>query len=84
MDSYPTTRRLANGATVADWLGTARTAADVASLLIERVRQNSSTMPIASLQRAEDELEQAIRELRFVRESVEGRTVRSTGATVIG
>jgi RecB family exonuclease len=74
MDSYPTTRKLGNGATVGDWLGTSKTAAEVAVLMIERVRLNTSTMPVLSLQRAENELTQALQELRFVREQVEGIT----------
>lgn len=72
MDDYPTTRKLANGATVADWLGTARVAAEVASTMLERVRLNTSTMPVQTLDRAERELVQALQELRFVREQVEG------------
>lgn len=78
MNSYPVTRKLANGASVADWLGTAKTAADVASLLLERVRQNTSTMPVQTLDRVEAELTQALQEVRFVREQVEGITHSGT------
>lgn len=82
-DTYPVSRKLANGASVADWLGTAKTAAEVAVLLIERVRLNTTTVPTTTLDRVERELEQALEEVRFVRESVEGRCVRSTGITQI-
>jgi hypothetical protein len=56
-----------NGAKVMDWLGTAKTAAEVAVASIERVRQESSNYPIADLDRAETELVQALEELRTVR-----------------
>ena len=72
VDSYPVMRKLGNGASVADWLGTARVAAGVAAHEIERVRTNKTSTPILSLDRAEAELEQALEEIRFVREQVEG------------
>jgi hypothetical protein len=56
-----------NGAKVSDWLGTAKTAAEVAVVYIERVRQSSGNDPIGDLDRAESSLVQALEELRTVR-----------------
>ena len=70
-EPYPTARQMPNGATVADWLGTAKTAAEVAALLIDRVRNGANTMPVETLDRAERELEQALDELRAVRNEVQ-------------
>jgi hypothetical protein len=83
MDTYPVTRKLANSASVADWLGTAGTAASVASFLIERVRGNITTTPVATLDKAEEQLLQALQEVRYVREEVEGIRHRSTGIDVV-
>jgi hypothetical protein len=71
-DRYPITHEMPNGASIADWLGTAKTAAKTAAFLLERVRSNVSTMPIETLDRAESSLVQALEELRAVRKQIEG------------
>lgn len=66
----PLMRRMPNGATVADWLGTARTAAACAARDLDYVRQGQTTDPAAVLERAEQYLMQALEELRAVRAEV--------------
>jgi chromosome segregation ATPase len=77
LTQYPITRQMPNGATVGDWLGTAATAADVAALLIKRVRNNVATLPIDTLNGAEQYLTQALDELRTTRATVEHRAIAS-------
>lgn len=69
---YPLARDMGNGASVSDWLGTSKTAAEVAARLIERVRDGKTLQSVKTLARAERELEQALRELRAVRDEAEG------------
>jgi len=54
--------RMHNGATVADWCGTARMSADIAATLLARVRSGATTRPLKELERAETELIQALTE----------------------
>jgi hypothetical protein len=63
------TRKVDNGASVSDWLGTAKTAAEVAVARIERVRQESTNDAAYELADAERQLVQALDELRTVRDS---------------
>jgi hypothetical protein len=71
MDDVPSHHEMPNGATVADWLGTAQTATSVAQLLMERVRNGVSTMPHETLAEAEAQLTQALHEVRAVRAEVQ-------------
>jgi hypothetical protein len=61
------TAPMPNGASIADWLGTAKTAAFVAAHLIEDVREERTATPLLDLSRAEDELMQALEEVRAIR-----------------
>lgn len=69
--SYPLTHVMPNGSNAIDWLGTASTAAKVASIFIERVRNESGMDPRGALDHAESDLLQALEELRTVRAEVE-------------
>lgn len=69
--NYPLPHRMSNGASVMDWLGTASTSAKVASIYIERVRNESGNDPRGDLDRAEVALGQALDELREIRAEVE-------------
>jgi hypothetical protein len=70
--SVPLTRRMPNGATVADWLGTAGTAARVAALKIADVREYPRDAHAdRRLAQAEKQLVQALDEVRAVRAEVQ-------------
>jgi hypothetical protein len=66
------TLKLHNGASVSDWLGTAATAARVAAAFCEDVRAGRTSTVRLDLARAEEELIQALDEVRQVRSAVEG------------
>lgn len=55
-----------NGATVADWLGTAMTAGQLAVERIEFVRSGKADLPALELEQAVERLEQALDEVRQV------------------
>lgn len=59
---------LHNGATAADWLGTAETAARVAADLLDGVRRDVSGKVVYDLDAAELYLAQALDEIATVRE----------------
>ena len=67
MDNYPLWHTMSNGATVSDWLGTAKTHAEIAVARIERVRQQSTNDALHELDDAEASLKQALEELCDVR-----------------
>jgi hypothetical protein len=68
---YPIHAQMHNGASVADWLGTAAMAARVAATRIENVRDGSNIeQPREALRQAEAELAQVLDELRAIRHSV--------------
>jgi hypothetical protein len=65
-------RAMPNGASVADWLGTAKTAAEVAASRIETARCGQPhARSMACLDDAERYLLQALEELRAVRGQVD-------------
>lgn len=67
----PLHSKLDNGASVADWLGTAGSAAIAASSYLDLVRQGRSTNdPLILLDSAERRLEEALEELRTVRRHI--------------
>lgn len=72
MDTYPLNRSMPNGASVNDWLGTAKTAAELAVSDIERVRDGRGRHTAKTLlDQAEGHLLQSLQELREVRAFVE-------------
>lgn len=65
--TIPLQSKLRNGATVSDWLGTAKTQAFVAAGLIEDVREDRKADPLQALIDAEEYLENALKEVRAVK-----------------
>ena len=64
--TIPLHSRLFNNATVADWLGTAMTAATLAAKLLEELREGTHEHPNTALFDATRYLEQATEEVKTI------------------
>ncbi len=66
MSTYPLNSDMGNGATVADWLGTAATAAKVAAAQMDCIRAGNTIVPVTNMIDAIEKLEQALEEAKAV------------------